>query len=30
LLGEPDQVLDVARAVKRVQDQAAAIVAAGG
>ena len=29
LLGELDQVLDVARAVKRVQDQAAAIVVAG-
>ena len=29
-LGDLDQVLDVARAVKRVQDQAAAIVAAGG
>jgi dTDP-4-amino-4,6-dideoxygalactose transaminase len=29
LLGEPDQVLDVARAVKRVQDQAAAIMVAG-
>jgi dTDP-4-amino-4,6-dideoxygalactose transaminase len=30
LLGEPDQVSGVARAVKRVQDQAAEIVAAGG